>query len=184
MDDLSIIGLYFARDEQAIAETDAKYGRLCRSICRNILRSDEDAEECVNDVYHGLWNAIPPAKPENFAAFLSRIARNLALKKHEALTAQKRAAGELLSIDEFAEILPDESVADGIRDEEIARAISDFLRGEKPSARNVFLRKYYYFDTIAEIAHRYGFTESKVKNMLSRTRNKLKSYLIKEGIEL
>ena len=184
MDDLSIIELYFARDEQAIKETDAKYGKLCHSIAYNILNNNEDSEECVNDTYIGVWNTIPPTRPNNFMAFVCRITRNLSLKRVEAMARQKRSQATIVSLDELAEVLPDESIAYGISDEDIGKAISDFLRNEKEDVRNVFIRKYYFFDSIGDIAKRYGFTESKVKNMLYHTRNKLKEYLIKEGVEI
>ena len=184
MDDLSIIELYFARDEQAIKETDTKYGKLCHSIAYNILNNNEDSEECVNDTYIGVWNTIPPTRPNNFMAFVCRITRNLSLKRIEAMARQKRFQATIVSLDELAEVLPDESIADGISDEDIGKAISDFLRNEKEDVRNVFIRKYYFFDSIGDIAKRYGFTESKVKNMLYHTRNKLKEYLIKEGVEI
>lgn len=184
MDDLSIIELYFERDERAIRETDAKFGRLCHSIAYNILNSREDSEECVNDTYVGVWNAIPPAKPNNFMSFVCRIARNLSLKRLEFIKREKRSADVLISLDELAEILPDERYAPNVRDEDVGKLISKFLRSQKEDVRNVFIRKYYFFDSIKEIAGRYGFTESKVKNMLFHTRNKLKDYLIKEGVEI
>ena len=184
MDDLSIIELYFARDEQAIKETDAKYGKLCHSIAYNILNNNEDSEECVNDTYIGVWNAIPPARPNKFMAFVCKITRNQSLKRIEAMTRQKRSQATIVSLDELAEVLPDESIAVGATDEDIGKAISDFLRNEKENVRNVFICKYYFFDSIGDIAKRYGFTESKVKNMLYHTRNKLKEYLIKEGVEI
>ena len=184
MDDLSIIELYFARDEQAIKETDAKYGRLCHSIAYNILNNNEDSEECVNDTYIGVWNTIPPTRPNNFMAFICRITRNLSLKRIEAVARQKRSQATIVSLDELSEVLPDERIAVDTTDEDIGKAISDFLRNEKEDVRNVFIRKYYFFDSIGDIAKRYGFTESKVKNMLYQTRNKLKEYLIKEGVEI
>mgnify|MGYP003297994084 CR=1 FL=1 len=154
------------------------------AVSYNILNDIRDAEECVNDTYIGAWNAIPPTIPHNLTAFLCRITRNLSLKRLEAMTRQKRAQMTLVSFDELAEILPDENIAYGISDEELGKAISDFLRMEKESARNVFIRKYYFFDSVKEIAERYSFTESKVKNMLFYTRNKLRDYLIKEGVEI
>ena len=184
MDDLRIIEMYFERDEQAIKETATKYGKLCHSIAYNILNNHQDSEECVNDTYIGVWNAIPPTRPNNFMAFVCRIARNLSLKRLGTMTRQKRRPDTLVSLDELAEILPDESIADEFSDEDIGKAISDFLRNEKEDVRNVFIRKYYFFDSIGDIAKRYGFTESKVKNMLYHTRNKLKEYLIKEGVEI
>ena len=184
MDDMRIIELYFERNEQAIKETDLKYGKLCHSIAYNILNNREDSEECVNDTYVGVWNAIPPTRPNNFIAFICRITRNLSLKRLEFIKREKRSADVLLSFEELAAVLPDERYAPNISDEDIGRVISKFLRNEKEDAKNVFIRKYYFFDSIGEIAKRYSFTESKVKNMLFYTRNKLKDYLIKEGVEI
>ncbi len=184
MDDLNIIELYFARNEQAIKETAKKYGKLCHRIAHNILGNDEDSDECVNDTYIGIWNAIPPARPNNFMAFVCKITRNLSLNRLEAQSRQKRSQFTLVSLDELAEVLPDESIAVSISDEDLGRLISKFLRSEKEEARNVFIRKYYFFDSIGDIASRYSFTESKVRNMLYHTRAKLKIYLTKEGIEI
>ena len=184
MNDLEIIELYFKRDEKAIEETDATYGKLCHRIANNILNNKQDSEECVNDTYIGVWNAIPPTRPNNLMSFVCRITRNLALKRLEAIKSQKRSATAIVSLDELSEVLPDENIASGVSDEDIAKAISDFLRNEKEDARNVFVRKYYFFDSIGDIAKRFGFTESKVKSMLFHTRNKLKDYLIKEGVEI
>lgn len=184
MNDHEIIELYFSRDEEAIKQTDLKYGRLCRQISYNILNNQEDAEECVHDAYIGVWNAIPPTRPNHLLSFICKITRNQSLKRLESMTRQKRSQGILVSLDELAEILPDESVADGASDEEIGKLISDFLRSEKEDVRNVFIRKYFFFDSIGEIAKRYDFTESKVKNMLYRTRMKLKDFLIRQGIAL
>ena len=184
IDDLRIIELYFERDEQAIKETDSKYGKLCHSIAYNILNNREDSEECVNDTYVGVWNAIPPTRPNNFMAFICKIARNLSLKRLEFTKREKRSADIIISFEELAAVLPDERYAPNISDEDIGKVISEFLRNQKEDAKNVFIRKYYFFDSISEIAKRYSFTESKVKNMLFYTRNKLKDYLIKEGVEI
>ena len=184
MNDLSIIELYFARDEEAIKQTDMKYGKLCHRVAYNILNNKGDSEECVNDTYIGVWNAIPPARPNNFMAFVCKITRNLSLKRLEARSRQKCSQAFLISLDELTEVLPDESIADGVSDEDIGKLISAFLRNQKSKVRDVFIRKYYFFDSISDIARRYGFTESKVKNMLHHTRAKLKDYLIKEGIQI
>ena len=184
MEDHEIVELYFSRDEEALRKTDVKYGKLCHSIAYNVLKNEEDAEECVNDTYIGVWNAIPPQKPENFMAFVCKIARNLALKRLEFQARQKRSQAILISFSELEEMLPDESIAPDATNEEIGKLISSFLRKEKADIRRVFIRKYYFFDSVSEIAERYGFTESKVKNMLYHTRNKLKEYFIKEGIEI
>ena len=184
MDDQQIIDLYFDRNEQAITETDVKYGKLCHSIAYNILNNHEDSEECVNDTYVGVWNTIPPTRPNNFMSFVCKIARNLSLKRLEFMKREKRSSDILLSLDELASVLPDDRYAPDVSDEDIGELISKFLRKQKEDVRNVFIRKYYFFDSIGEIAKRYGFTESKVKNMLFYTRNKLRDYLIKEGVEI
>lgn len=184
MDDSKIIELYLSRNEQAIKETDVKYGRLCHSIAYNILNNREDSEECVNDTYEGVWNAIPPTIPDNFMSFVCKIARNLSLKRLEFIKREKRSQAMLVSMEELEEVLPDERYAPEADDEAVGECIGNFLRSQKEDVRNVFIRKYYFFDSVADIAKRYSFTESKVKNMLYHTRNKLKDYLIKEGVRI
>lgn len=184
MDDLTIIALYFARNEKAIEETDKKYGKLCFCMAHNILSNNEDAEECVNDTYFNVWNKIPPTRPHNFRAFICRIVRNLSMKKLEFNCALKRNQNVTVSYTELEEILPDTRTAPEWEYENLGKIINDFLQHEKEDARNVFIRKYYFFDSISDIAERYAFTESKVKNMLYHSRNKLKDYLKKEGIEV
>ena len=184
MEDQEIIELYFARDEAAIRETAEKYGALCLRLAENTLGSREDAEECVNQTYLNLWNTIPPTRPVNFTAFVCKVTRNLALKQLEAMTAAKRAGGAMLSLSELEALLPDGRFSPDLEEAEIGRYISAFLQGEKEVARKVFVRKYFFFDSVAEIAARYRFSESKVKSMLFHTRARLKAYLQKEGIEL
>jgi RNA polymerase sigma-70 factor (ECF subfamily) len=181
VEDTRIIELYFQRDQQAIKETDKKYGKLCHSIAYNLLGDAEDCKECVNDTYMGIWSAIPPARPENFISFVCKVARNQAIKRLEAAMRHKRSDMTLVSFDELEEVMHDGDVSDKMSEKELGKAISRFLKTQKTDARNVFLRRYYFFDSIKEIAKRYGFTESKVKNMLLSIRNKLKDYLIKEG---
>lgn len=184
MEDFKIIELFFSRSEDAISETATKYGKLCHSIAGNILGSSEDSEECVNDTYLALWNCIPPKRPSDLMAFISKITRNLSLKKLEYNLAKKRDSGITLSLSELEEILPDKAISEKFDDEEIGNIISDFLKKEKPDARNVFIRKYWYFDSVSDIAKRYKFSESKVKSMLFHTRNRLKKHLIKEGVHI
>ena len=184
MEDVQIIELYFAREEQAIHETDAKYGRLCHHVAHQILADEEDVKECVNDTYFTVWNRMPPTRPTCFAAFLCKIVRNLSLKKWEYLSAKKRDPGNIQSLEELEYILPDHRIDPSVGEEQLGQFISDFLRTEKPEARKVFLRRYLCFDSIGEIAARYGFRESKVKSMLFRTRNRLREYLKKEGVEV
>lgn len=183
MDDWEIIDLYFERNESAIRETEAKYGNLCMSIARNILGNEADTEECVNDTYLSVWNTIPPQRPNNFVAFISKITRNISLKRVRFDNAIKRSALTVVSLSELENVIPDNCISD-IGDEQLGKLISDFLRMEKPDARNVFIRKYWFFDTVSEIADRYSFSESKVKSMLYHTRNRLRDYLNREGVYL
>ena len=184
MDDIKIIELYFLRNEQAITETDLKYGRLCHTIAYNILNNQSDSEECVNDTYEGLWNAIPPTRPNNFMAFVCKIARNLSLKRLEFLTREKRSENMVVSLTELEAILPDQSYSPEISDEYVGRTINRFLLEQKADIRNVFIRRYFFFDSIKEISKRYSFSESKVKNMLFNTRNRMRDYLTREGISI
>lgn len=184
MDDLQIINLYFERNENAIKETDTKYGKLCFSIARNVLNNEADSEECVNDTYLSVWNTIPPTRPNSFSAFISKITRNLSLKRLNYNRAQKRTPPVILSFDELENVLPDSLIQPDRSDEQLGKVISDFLRSETEEARNVFLRKYWYSDTIADIAARYSLGESKVKVLSHRTRNNLREHLKKEGVYL
>ena len=185
MEDSKIVELFLARSEEAIRETDVKYGGLCRYIAGNILRSAEDSEECVNDTYWGAWNAIPPQKPSRFSAFLGKITRNLALKRYEYTTAAKRNPEAACSLTELDECVSGrESVENELENRRIERAISDFLWQQEPVKRNVFIRRYWYFEPVADIGRRYGFSQSKAASMLYQTRRKLRDYLESEGIEL
>lgn len=185
MEDQTLIDLYWSRDEAAIAQTAAKYGWLCSYIAGNILKSPEDCEECVNDSYLAVWNAIPTQRPERFSVFLSRITRNLALKRWEYLSAGKRNACAVLSLEELGESVSGrESVENALEARRIEAAISAFLRKLPEEKRVVFLRRYWYFDTIAAICRDTGSSESRVKSMLYHTRRKLREHLEREGIEL
>lgn len=182
MDDRQIVALFWQRQEEAIIQTKRKYGSLCRSIARNILRSEEDAEECENDALLRLWNAIPPEKPEKLGAFTARIVRNLALNRYAAAHAQKRE-GVTVLLDELEEVLSGEENAEG---EALRRELSDsidrFLRQQSKTARVVFLRRYFLFEPIADTARSLGMREGTVKSTLSRTRAALRQYLRKEGL--
>ena len=182
IDDKKIIELYFERNEQAIKETDIKYGKLCHKIAYNILNNLQDSEECVNDTYLGVWNKIPPTRPDNFKAYISKIVRSISIDKFRKQKAKKRSADMVMALDELTEVLPDERHAPGRNDEEIGKLIRIFLRKQKEEVQRVFVLKYFYFESNRAIAEKYGFTERKVTNMLARTRNKLKKYLIEEGI--
>lgn len=182
IDDIRIIELYFERNEQAIKETDIKYGKLCHKLSYNVLNNRQDSEECVNTTYLEVWNRIPPTRPAKFKAYISIIVRDISIDKLRHLTAKKRSADMVMALDELTEILPDERHAPGRNDEEIGKLLSIFLRKQKEEVQRVFVLKYFYFESNRAIAEKYGFTERKVTNMLARTRNKLKKYLIEEGI--
>lgn len=184
MDDEKIIELYFARDEQAIRETQDKYCKLLFSIADNILDSRSDAEECVNDTYLGIWNSIPPERPRNFMAYISGIARNLSLKRLEYLSREKRAKNLTVSLCELEDVLCDSEIRSDVSDGEISMLISRFLHTQSKEKRMVFIRRYYFFDSVEDISVRYSISKSKVKSMLFHTRRKLKEFLIKEGVQI
>ncbi|MBO4872549.1 MAG: RNA polymerase sigma factor [Lachnospiraceae bacterium] len=186
MKDAEIVELYWARDEQAIRETAEKYGRYCQTIAFNILHDREDSEECVNDTWLHAWNAMPDQRPERLSAFLGRIARNLALKKREKDSAQKRGAGEVpLVLEELSDCLPAADHSDRIvEDMVLAEAFNRFLASLKAEQRKIFLRRYWYLSSVREIAADLGISESKVKMSLLRSRKELRQLLEKEGIEL
>ena len=184
IDDKKIIELYFERNEQAIKETDIKYGKLCHKIAYNILNNLQDSEECVNDTYLGVWNKIPPTRPDNFKAYISKIVRSISIDKFRKQKAKKRSADMVMALVELTEVLPDERHAPGRNDEEIGKLIRIFLRKQKEEVQRVFVLKYFYFESNRAIAEKYGFTERKVTHMLAHTRAQLKEYLIKEEIYL
>ena len=184
MDDELIVQLYFDRNETAITETDNKYGRLCRQIADNILRSHRDTEECVSDSYLGVWNAIPPTRPISFRGFLCGIVRNISLMRLRHNTAGKRDRELEISLSELEGILPDESISPYADENGVAETINEFLRELPADQRNIFIRKYFFFDTVGEIASRYGFSESKIKTALHRTREKLRERLAERGIRV
>lgn len=185
MDDKEIIALYFARSEKAITETAQKYGRLIKSIAYNILNNSSDSEECENDTYHITWEKIPPLVPNSFSAFLGRIARNIALNRYDYYTANKRNREFETVLTELETILSDKQNPETKYElHETADHISTFLKSKSYTKRIVFVRRYFYCDTIEEIAKNYGFSESKVKSMLMRMRKELKKYLERNGITI
>ncbi|MDE7254474.1 MAG: sigma-70 family RNA polymerase sigma factor [Acetatifactor sp.] len=185
MDDNKIVELYWERREEAIRETSLKYGGLCTHIARNILSSYEDSEECVNDTYFAVWNAIPNERPNRFSAFVSRITRNLALKRYEYISASKRNPAAITSLEELGDCVSGtESVESEVETKRIETTITKFLWHQSEEKRNVFIRRYWYFDSIENICKSTGFTQSKVKSMLYEMRQKLRKYLESEGIEL
>ena len=186
MDDHEIVDLYWQRDEHAIEATAAKYESYCMKISQNILSDRADSEENVNDTYLHAWQAMPPQRPAILSAFLGKIARNLALNRYKARSAQKRQGDAFaLSLDELDDCAPALSSPDGeATAAELGRSISAFLRTLPEETRNIFLRRYWYCDTTADIAARYSLTESKVRVTLHRTRGKLAAYLQERGAAL
>ena len=184
MDDAQIIELYFERSERALTETAAKYGRLCEGVAYRILGSREDAEECVNDTYLNIWDSVPPKRPDNFRAFICKVTRNLSLTRVKFYSAKKRDRGALISFSELEGTLSDQAPFFEDDGEQLGKAMSDFLRTQSADARNVFMRRYWFLESIEEISKRYAFSQSKVKSLLFRTRERLKKYLEKEGIEI
>ncbi|MDD4744576.1 MAG: sigma-70 family RNA polymerase sigma factor [Eubacteriales bacterium] len=184
MDDQAIIALFWARDEMAIGETKAKYGRLCRGIARNILGNEEDAEECENDTYLKTWQAIPPQRPAVLPAYLGRIARNIALNRWKAGQADKRGGGEVpLSLDELGDCVSGREDPD-LDEGEVLAAIERFLDSLEQADRLAFLLRYWQLEPVAAIARRMAWSESKVTSRLFRLRKRLKSQLEKEGIRI
>ena len=186
MEDKEIIKLYLDRNEKAIAATSEKYGSYCETISVNILKNDDDAEECVNDTYMKTWNAIPPQIPVIFSAFLGKIVRNISFNKYRHNNSQKRGGSEMpLILDELGEIVSGkESVEDEIDHKELLRAINGFLNSLPEHKRGIFIRRYWYSDKVSDIAQRYGRSENSVSVELNRVRKNLREYLLKRGFEL
>ncbi len=186
MDDSRIIDLFESRNQLAIGAVSDKYGDYCMKISMNILADTSDSEENVNDTYMQVWNSIPPNKPESLMAYIARIARNLAINKLRHKNAQKRSTAEAtLSLSELDDCTPSGvSVENAAEVKMLSRYISDFLYTQKEDVRKVFVRRYFYCDSVEDIAEAFGFSQSKVKSILMRTRDKLRAYLQKEGYSI
>ncbi len=184
MEDAEIIKLYFDRNETAITETAQKYDSYCYTIAFNVLGSEEDSKETVNDTYLETWKSIPPNCPSVFSAFIGKITRRLAISKLRKRTAEKRGGNEYqISLDELSECVADRSnIEKEMEEKEVIAVINQFLRDLPEIQRNVFICRYWYMDSILSIAKEFHFSESKVKSMLMRTRQKLKQILTKEGL--
>ncbi|MBQ9116369.1 MAG: sigma-70 family RNA polymerase sigma factor [Clostridia bacterium] len=181
MEDEKIVALYWERDENAIRETETKYGRYCYSIAYNILHSPEDSEECVNDTWNGAWNAMPPEKPSRLQSFLARITRNIAIDRYRYDNAQKRGAEVESAIEEYWECIPNGEAS--IEDEALlSMAINDFLASLNKRSRMIFMRRYWYSMSVKEIAKGMCLSESHVSVILHRTRIRFRDHLIMEGI--
>ncbi|MCR4906686.1 MAG: RNA polymerase sigma factor [Clostridiales bacterium] len=182
MDDRTIVQKYWDRDEEAIAESKRQYKDYCLYIADNVLHDRQDAEECLDDALLAAWNSIPPHRPENLRTYLGKLVREAAINRWKMNTRQKRIRAELTCpLDELEELVSDGFVGDAVEEAELSRAISRFLYSVDETKRNVFIRRYWYCDSVAGICARYGFGKSKVLMMLKRTRDDLAAYLKKEG---
>lgn len=182
LDDERILDLYWARDDAAIGETSLKYGDKLQRLSDRMLRAKEDAEECVNDTYLGAWNAIPPQRPRQFFAFLAKLCRNIACNKLDWLNAAKRHADTVSLTEELAQCLPDNAADRRQESRELGEALNVFLQSLPQESRVIFMRRYWFMDSVQEIAERYNMGESKVKTSLFRTRQKLRAFLEKEDL--
>jgi len=182
LEDNKIIDLFFARNEDAIVETDAAYGRRLFALANNVLQNREDAQECVSDTYLKTWDTIPPLRPQFFFGYLAKLCRHFSLGKLDWKNAAKRKAEVVALTQEMENCVPDTRREDELEGKELGRLLNAFLRQQTPENRMVFLRRYWYADTVAEIAQRYGISENAVMTRLHRTRKRLNSYLQKEGI--
>ena len=182
MEDSKIIALFWERNEDAIAETHVVYGRKLQTLADSILQNHEDAEESVSDTYMRAWETIPPQKPNYFFAYLAKICRHFSLNRLDWKQAAKRSAQVVELTREMEQCIPDTGRDRWMEGKEIGRVLNAFLESLSKESRLIFLRRYWYVDTIAEIAQRYEISESKVKMQLHRTRAKLQTYLEREGI--
>ena len=185
VDDEKIIDLYWARSELAVGETAQKYGNYCYVIANNILRNNEDAEECVSDTYLKAWISIPPERPAMLCSYLGKITRNLSLDKYRRRAAKKRGGDEVaLLLDELGDCVPSGGNVEAEYESKLAiEAITSYLLSIDSTSRIIFVRRYWYADSIQAIASHFKMSESKIKSMLFRTRKNLKIHLAKkEGV--
>lgn len=185
MDDKKLIALLFARSETAVSELETKFGSAIKRLCLNILGNHEDAEECANDTYLAVWNAIPPAEPSNLKPYILKIARNLALKRVSHKTASKRDNRYDVCFSELEACLPsNETVESEFARSELTKMLESFILSLNAADRALFLRRYWYFESARDTAEALGLTENNVNVRLARIRKKLKKYLTERGVEL
>lgn len=185
LDDRKIIELFFERSEQAIIELSNKYGSVYQKVAFNILNNTQDAEECVNDAYLGAWNTIPPQEPNHLLSYVCRIVRNLAIKKYHKNTAVKRNSIYDVALDEIENCFPCSVSVEAIFDaNETAKIIDDFLATLDQKNRILFVRRYWYSDSIEELAKCFCTNNHNISVRLYRTRDKLKKFLLKKGVNV
>ncbi len=185
MDDSKIIELFYERSEQAIVELSKKYGDTCHKIAVNILKNDLDAQECVNDTYLGAWNTIPPQKPNPLLAYICRIVRNISIKRYHQNTAMKRNSYYDVALDELENCLPSkDTVEEEVSADALAKIIDEFLDGLDKTNRVMFVRRYWFSDSVSDIATLFKMNSHTVTVRLSRTREKLRRYLMERGVTI
>ena len=185
MEDSKIIELFCERSEKAIVELQKKYGSLCTKVANNILNDARDTEECLNDAYLGVWNTIPPQKPNPLLSYVCRIVRNIAIKKYHKNTAKKRNSIYDAALDELENCFPSSfSVEDEFNAIETARIIDNFLETLDSESRVMFVRRYWYSDSVSNLAETFHTSSHNISVRLSRIREKLKKHLIREGVSL
>lgn len=184
MDDEQIVELYWQRNENAINCTAEKYGKYCYSVAYNILGDASDSEESVNDTYLDAWNSMPPHRPSVLSAFLGKITRRTAIDKWRRKSADKRGSGQVPdALEELSECIPDkQSVESSFEAKHLSEVINDFIRRLPETEQKVFVRRYWHVESIQTISDKFGFSQSKVKSMLFRTRDKLRERLSREGL--
>ena len=185
LEDSKIIELFFEHSEQAIVELSKKYGNVCSSVSRNILKNELDVEECVNDAYLAAWNTIPPQEPNPLLTYVCRIVRNLSLKKYHSNTAVKRNNFYDTTLDELVEcIASNTTIEDEVFAKELSQQLNNFLATLRQKDRVMFVRRYWYCDSVSEIASNFCMSSNAVSVRLLRIREKLRKYLKKEGIHI
>lgn len=186
MEDVKIVQLYWDRNESAISETATKYGSYCTSIAHNILGDLEDAQECVNDTYLNAWNSMPPHRPNMLSTFLGKITRNLSFNKYKHNHAHRRGDGQISAVlDELSECVSGkDDVQAEVEYQELVKAIDIFLDALSPQKRHIFVCRYWYNDSITDIANQFHMKENAVSMTLARTRTKLQQYLVERGYEV
>lgn len=186
MEDAAIVELFWQRQEQALDITAVQYGGYCMQIARRILGNEQDAEECVSDVYQAAWDSIPPNRPENLRAYLGKLVRRISMKRWRSMDTQKRGGGEIaLSLEELQDCIPDGMDLEAVlRAKDLVRILNRFLESLPKQERQVFVLRYWHGCSVREIRSACGFSKSKVETMLFRTRKKLRQQLWKEGYDV
>lgn len=186
MEDKAIIEMFLQRNSDAIEAVSQKYGNYCNQIALNILYDAQDAEECVNDTYLKLWNSIPPHQPGNLSAYIGKITRNTALNRHRDRNTQKRGAGTFpLVLEELSQCIPDPNTIElEMERKEVAQLLNQFLATLPVWKRYILVRRYWYADSVCDIAYACGKTESYISMTLTRLRRKLKEYLTERSTTL